>query len=48
MKEGDVAGTDRRREIARDTNLGIGVAVHVYTKIIDVVNRFLDMDEPDK
>jgi hypothetical protein len=48
FEERDVAGTDLPREIARDTKLGVSVAVQVYTKIIDVVNHCLGMVEPSK
>ncbi len=48
FEERDVARTDLPREIARDTKLGVSVAVQVYTKIIDVVNHCLGMAEPSK
>jgi hypothetical protein len=48
FEERDVSGTDLPREIARDTKLGVGVAIQAFTKIIDVVNHCLGMAEPSK
>ena len=48
FEERDLGGTDLPREISRDTKLGVGVAVHPYTRIIDVVNHCFGMAEPSK
>jgi hypothetical protein len=47
LEKRDVAGTDFPREIARDTKLGVGVAIQDY-KIIDVVDHCLGMAKPSK
>ena len=48
FEERDVTGTDLPSEIARDTKLGVSVAVQVYTEIVRVVNHCLGTAEPNK
>ena len=43
-----VVGTDLSSDIAGDTELAVGVAAQVYTKIIDMVNHYFRTAEPSR